>query len=234
MFAAQPAVSGYCLHNFPSSRCLQTSANSAGLKGCRGRAQLIGLPTLLHFHAKPVQRDFVFIFSLFSFLPPFFLQHRGEVSDNLTGVFTCSLFRHSFSCQPFLSTYMTKKLHCLVATSSMYLHSFGCGLQTPAVITALCRSAMKRMVSDSLSACSKLGLDLCSLRCGGTAFNALMIKGEIILNSVQPGRMNWSRLWKEWPDPYFSPKLRLLFDPQCALWFWYHRRRRERKQQAES
>lgn len=48
----------------------------------------------------------------------------------------------------------------------------------------------KGRISDSLSACGKLGLDLCSPSCDGTAFNTLTIKGEITLNSVQMGFMN--------------------------------------------
>lgn len=75
MFAAQPVVSGFCPDNSPSSRCLQTSANSPGLKGCRGRAQLNALPTL-HFLAKPVQWDFGvkcrFLFSLSASVASFF------------------------------------------------------------------------------------------------------------------------------------------------------------------
>lgn len=88
MFAAQPAVSGFCPYNSPSSRCLQTSANSPGLKGCRGRAQLNALPTL-HFLAKPVQWDFGvkchFFFSLSASVASFFF-NTGEVSDTLSGL----------------------------------------------------------------------------------------------------------------------------------------------------
>lgn len=142
--------------------------------------------------------------------------------------FAITFFPPSFSCQPSLSTCMAAKLCCLVATSSMYLHCFGTGFQT-LLSSQLCLVQHWRgRVSDSLSAFGKLGLDLYSLRCGGTAFNVLMIKREIILHSVQLGCMNGFCLGKQW-----RPKLRLLFDPQCALWFWY-RHRRERKQQAES
>ncbi len=123
---------------------------------------------------------------------------------------------------------------CLVATSSVYLLCFGTRLHTPLSSQLCAVQHWRGGVSDSLSACGKLGLDFCRLRCGGTAFNILMIKREIILNSVQLGCTKWSCLGKELLEPYFGPKLRLLFDPQCALWFWYHRGRRERKQQAES
>lgn len=40
---------------------------------------------------------------------------------------------------------------------------------------------------DLLSAHGMLGLDLSSLRYGGTAFNALMIRREALLKSVQLG-----------------------------------------------
>lgn len=192
----------------------------------RVSAARLCLHTLLHFLATPAQWDFgAFVLNI--------LQHRDEVSDNLTGVLPPSqltpLFHKSSLCK-FL--HLVAKLHCLVATRSSYLHCFVTRPQT-LLSSQICAIEHWRWgVSEILSACGKLRLDLCILRCGWAAFNVLMIKRESFWT-----QSSWvtctACLGKEKSDPYFCPKLSLLFDSQCTLWFWCHRGRRERKQQAE-
>lgn len=152
MFAAQPAVSGFCPYNSPSSRCLQTSANSPGLKGCRGRAQLNALPTL-HFLAKPVQWDFgvkCHFFSAFQLLlPPFFLT---QVRSVIRYQVFCprSLCHHAFPSQFFfLATVLVHKHASKTVMFGCYqpqvMALFWHGITNPLIITALCRSALKEM-----------------------------------------------------------------------------------------
>lgn len=151
MFAAQPAVSGFCPYNSPSSRCLQTSANSPGLKGCRGRVQLNALPTL-HFLAKPVQWDFgvkCHSFSAFQLLLPPFFQHRwGQwytIRSFAPAHFVITLFHHSF----FLATVLVHKHASKTVMFGCYqpqvMALFWHGITNPLIITALCCSALKEM-----------------------------------------------------------------------------------------
>lgn len=116
-----------------------------------------------------------------------FLQHRSEASTNPTGV------SDSLSCLGHMAIPLlrppadTVSLCASVATSSMYLHCFGSGSQMASTITTRAIERRRGLVLDPLSARGKLGLDLSSLRYGGTAFNVLMIKREAFLKSVQLG-----------------------------------------------
>lgn len=166
MFAAQPAVSGYGPHISPSSQCLQTSASSPGLKGCRGQAQLRALPAL-HFLAKTSPKGFLcqmfFFFSL-SASVTFFCQHGwGQWWANrcfAPALSAITLFHHKFFFGNHLdpqTRQWTVMFDCY--TSRKYQRCFGTGLNA-LLSSQLSAQHWRRQVSDSLSACGKLGLDL--------------------------------------------------------------------------
>lgn len=229
MFAAQPAVSGHSLYYSPSSWCLQTFASSTGFKRGRGWVQLASV-FLLFFIFLPQQCSGILV-PLFSTVLFFSPQGRGWWKSNRC-ITPSQLIPLLHKSTLFNLLHLVEKLHCLVATRSSNLH---CSITRSQTILSsqICAIGHWRWgFSEILSAFGRLRLDLCILRCGGTAFNVLMIKRESFLT-----HSSWvtctACLRKEKSDPYFCPKLSLLFDSQCALWFWYHRGRRERKQQAE-
>lgn len=65
-----------------------------------------------------------------------------------------------------------------------------------------------------MSARGKLELEFCILRCGGTAFNILMIKREIVWSSVVLSCVNRSCFGEGWPVPNFVPNCALVLIPQ--------------------
>lgn len=144
MFTARAAASCYRFYYSPSSRCLPTSANSAGLKGCsRGRVQLLGV-FLLFFvfspeHCSGILVSVVFVLSLRSFCS-FPLPYTGVRSmvfrrADLLVTTLPSHFFVTFSYLLSLCAYMAAERRCLVATSSMYLHCVGSVTNAPVITT---------------------------------------------------------------------------------------------------